>query len=182
MSATEVKLTSGQVWTAQRLGHVLLRSSYAVALFISLIGAGCPDQSHGQTPGYGQRPDDWAPYISGPYLEKLRDVLKTYRLAGDTIAYLHYEGIPQSINSVDLFRVSPGQECGEKACYFVLVASDFPEVPLITECKFQQAGLAHFFNPDGSKFFGFEFSCQESLLHVQVSKTKFWVSSQKKSQ
>lgn len=172
--------TTRAFWRTQMMP--LARLSSAIILVIGLIGAGCPDQSYGQTPGYGQRPDNWAPYKGGPYLEQLQEILKKYHVSGGTIAYLHYEGMPESINSVDLFRISTAEECSERTCYFVIFAADFPKIPLMTECQFLQAGLAHLFNPDGSKFFGFEFSCKESLLHVQVSKTQFWVSSQKKNQ
>jgi hypothetical protein len=162
--------------------QVLLKIYSVVALAAVLIAAGYSSQSYGQAPGYVKGPDNWAPYTKGPYLEQLQNILKSHRLSGATISYLHYEGIPDSINGVNLFRVSKGQECSENTCYFVIVAEDFPKTPLMTECRFIRAGLAHLFNPDGSKFFGFEFSCKESLLHVQVSRTQFWVSSQKKDQ
>ncbi len=161
----------------RRITGALFKKNLAVALLIVAFTFACPSAGFSQTEGYWRKPDNWEPYKDGPYFMRLQEILKTYRLSDSSIAYLHFAGIPPGIGDVELFRIALGQECSESTCYFVLFSSDLGDVPLITQCQFQRMGLAHLFNPDGSNFFGFEFSCQDMLLHVQVTKTQFWVSS-----
>jgi len=54
----------------------------------------------------------------------------------------------------------------------VLLAADLTE-PLLTPCQFTRAELSHLFNPDRSRFFGFEFACADAVLRVKVTPTHF---------
>jgi hypothetical protein len=76
-----------------------------------------------------------------------------------------------AVGPVEPFRIPIGRECSESNCYFfVLLASDLA-VPLVIPCQFKQAALLHLFNPDSSRFFGFEFSDTDDLLQVKVAPT-----------
>jgi hypothetical protein len=136
-----------------------------------------------QIPGYGERADEWAPYERGRYFEQLQEIVSTYQFADGKITYLHFETRDAGIGPVELFRI-PGarsRDCGGNDCYFfVLVASDHSGTPLMTPCQFKQAALSHLFNPDGSSFFYFEFSCQDTLLQVKVTPTHLMAISIKK--
>jgi hypothetical protein len=154
------------------LKNLLAMAFGACLLGIASLGAGVC-----QTPGYGDKPDQWAPYESGQYADYLQKIIRTYRFSDGKIAHLHFEEDAAGVGPVELFRISSGLECNESNCYFVLFASDVGDAPLITECQFKQAGITHFFNPDRSHFWGFEFSCKDTLLHVQVTKAQFWATS-----
>jgi hypothetical protein len=113
-------------------------------------------------PGYDDKPDQWAPYESGQYFDQLHKIAQTYQLSGSKISYLHFELTGAGIGPIELFRIPKRRsaDCSENDCYyFVLIASDHSDAPLFDPCRFKQAALTHLFNPDRSKFFGFEFSC-----------------------
>jgi hypothetical protein len=154
------------------LKKILATAFCACLLGVVFLGAGIC-----QTPGYGDKPDQWAPYESGPYSEQLQKIVKTYLFDGDSkITYLHFEETAAGVGSVELFRIPDKQsrDCNEKDCYFfVLVASDYSNAPLVTPCQFKRVGISHFFNPDRSHFWGFEFSCSETLLQVKVTPSHF---------
>ena len=153
------------------LKNILATAFCACLLGIVSLGAGVC-----QTPGYGEKPDQWAPYESGQYFEQLQKIVETYRLSGSKITYLHFEETDVGIGPVELFRVPKlrNADCSERDCYlFALIASDHSNAPLVIPCQFKQAALSHLFNPDRSRFFGFEFSCTHTLLQVKVTPTHF---------
>src|SRR6266705_1515190 len=102
-----------------------LKNILAAALCAGLLafsGAGIC-----QTPGYGEKPDQWAPYESGQYFGRLQKISKIYRFDGSKITYLHFEETDVGVGPVELFRIPVGRSpnCNENDCYFfVLVASD----------------------------------------------------------
>jgi hypothetical protein len=153
-----------------------LKNIMAAALCAGLLGAVFPGAGVCQTPGYGETPDQWAPYESGQYFDRLQQIVGTYQLPEGKITYLRFELAGVGIGPVELFRIPARQsaDCREHDCdFFVLVASDYSDAPLVTPCQFQRAGLTHLFNPDRSRLFGFEFSCSETLLQVKVTPTHF---------
>ena len=153
-----------------------LKKILATAFLVGLLGVASLGAGICQTPGYKDKPDEWAPYESGQYFEQLQTIVKTYDFDGSKITYLHFEQTGVGIRPVELFRipVARTQDCSEKDCYFfVLVAFDHRDAPLMTPCQFKQAALSHLFNPDRSRFFGFEFSCEDALLQVKVTPTHF---------
>lgn len=80
------------------------------------------------------------------------------------------------VGPVELFRipVDGDRDCNEDQCYFfILIASDYSNAPLVTPCQFKRIGISHLFNPDRSHFWGLEFSCSEALLQVKVTQTHF---------
>jgi hypothetical protein len=155
----------------------LLKNMLAAVLCAGLFGFVSLGPGVCQTPGYGEKPDQWAPYESGQYFDHLRKIISTYRFSDSKISYLHFEESYANVGPVELFRISRGPDCSENNCYFVLFASDLGDAPLITECQFNRVGISHFFNPDRSHFWGFEFFCKDTLLHVQVTRTQFWATS-----
>ena len=153
-----------------------LKNFLATAFCACLLGIVFLSAGICQTPGYGDRPDQWAPYASGPYFERLQRIVETYRLDASEFAHLHFEITGVGVGPVELFRIpeSRSRDCNESQCYFfVLVASDYSNAPLVTPCQFKRAALTHLYNPDRSRFFGFEFSCSETLLQVKVTPTHF---------
>jgi hypothetical protein len=153
----------------------LLRKVLAAALFAVLLGI---FSSAGvcQTPGYGEEPDQWAPYESGQYFDRLQQIVSTYQLPESKFTYLRFELNGVGIGPVELFRTRAPQnaDCSEHDCYlFVLVASDHRDAPLVIPCQFKQARLTHLFTPDRSRFFGFEFSCPKAQIQVKVTATHF---------
>jgi hypothetical protein len=127
-----------------------------------------------QAPGYGAKPDEWAPYESGQYFDRLQKILGVYEFSDRKISYLHFEIKDVGVGPVELFRIPAGKSCSENNCdFFVLVAYDHSDAPLVTPCQFKQAALTHLFNPDGSRFLLFEFACPETLLQVKVTPTHF---------
>jgi hypothetical protein len=161
-----------KVRTSRNFLKGILATAFCAGLFgILFLGAGVC-----QTPGYGKKPDQWAPYESGQYFDRLRKIISTLHFSDRNIAFLHFEDTRAGVGPVELFRIPVGRsrDCRENECYFfVLIASDHRDAPLVTPCQFKQAALSHLFNPDGSRFFGFEFSCAEALLQVKVSPTHF---------
>lgn len=152
----------------------ILRRLRATTLAVSLFGALLTTSGIAQTPGYGVEPDRWAPYESGRYFDHLQKVLRTYQLSGWKIDYLHFQVTEFPVGPVDLFRISHGRECRDQDdCYFVLFSSDMPEAPLVTACQFEWGGYAHFFNPDRSNLWGFQFACKDTALQVKVTPTHF---------
>src|SRR6266481_1730213 len=86
-----------------------------------------------QTPGYGDKPDQWAPYESGQYFDQLQNISKIHRFDGSKISYLHFELRDVGIGPVELFRIPVGrsQDCIENDCYFfAVVASDHSGTPV----------------------------------------------------
>jgi hypothetical protein len=153
------------------LKDILATTFFVCLLEMAFLGAGIC-----QTPGYGEKPDQWAPYESGKYFDRLQEILGIYNISGSKIAYLHYELNDVRVGPVELFRIpmSRSLDCGEKVCYFfILIASDHSDSPLLTPCQFKLAALTHLFNPDGSRFFDFEFSCADTVLQVKVTPTHF---------
>jgi hypothetical protein len=166
-----------------KTGRSVLKKILAATFLVGLLGIVFCDAGICQTSGYGEKPDEWAPYKSGQYFEQLQEIVKTYSFDPTKITYLHFEQTGVGIGPVELFRfpTAGGQDCSENDCYFfALVASDHSGTPLLTSCQFKLAALSHLFNPDGSRFFGFEFSCDDSLLRVKVTPTHFMAISAKK--
>jgi hypothetical protein len=154
----------------------LLKNILATAFCACLLGIVFSGAGVCQTPGYGEKPDQWAPYESGQYFDQLQKIVKTYRFDGSKITYLHFEETFAGVGPVELFRipVSRSRDCSENdCCFFALFAYDHSGAPLLTPCQFTQAALSHLFNPDSSRFFGFEFSCEDALLRVKVTPTHF---------
>jgi hypothetical protein len=137
-----------------------LKKMLTTIALVGLLGIVSLGSGVCQTPGYGEKPDEWAPYERGRYFDQLQEIVKTYEFADGRITYLHFETTAAGIGPVELFRL-PGarsRDCGGNGChFFVLVASD-------------HSGT-HLFNPDRSRFFGFEFSCPATLLQVKVTPT-----------
>jgi hypothetical protein len=153
-----------------------LKKFMALAFLVYLFGVLSLGSAVCQTPGYGAKPDQWAPYATGRYFDHLRKIASAYRISDSKIAYLHFELSETGVGPVDLFRIPdrPNSSCDESDCYlFVLFASDYSGTPLVTPCKFKEAGLTHLFNPDGSRFYGFEFLCEGSVLQVKVTSNHF---------
>lgn len=101
-------------------------------------------------------------------------ILGVYEFSDRKISYLHFEIKDVGVGPVELFRIPAGKSCSENNCdFFVLVAYDHSDAPLVTPCQFKQAALTHLFNPDGSRFLLFEFACPETLLQVKVTPTHF---------
>lgn len=158
-----------------RSSRGFLKKRLATILCAGLFGIVLSSIGIAQTPGYGEGPDKWAPYESGRYFDHLQKIVSTYRFSGWKIAYLHFDDNGLLVGDVDLFRISRGAECsGDGDCYFVLFSSEMPEAPLVTACQFRRGQTAHLFNPDGSKFWGFEFECKDTLLQVKVAPTHFF--------
>jgi hypothetical protein len=155
--------------------HGVLNKRLVTALYAGLFASALSSVGVAQTPGYGQQPDKWVPYESGQYLDRLQKIASTYELTGWKIAYLHFDANGLPVGDVDLFRISRSPQCaGKDDCYFVLFSSERREAPLITACQFKWGQTAHFFNPDGSNFWGFEFECKDTLLQVKVTPTHFF--------
>jgi hypothetical protein len=152
-----------------------LKGVIATALCVCLLGVVFSGSGICQTPGYGRTVDDWAPYESGQYLDRLQKIAGTYQFSGK-ITYHRFELSDVGIGPVDLFRIPARQSahCSGDDCYFfVLIASDYSGAPLVTPCQFKQAVLTHLFNPDSSRTFLFEFTCADALLQVGVTPTSF---------
>jgi hypothetical protein len=66
------------------LKNLLAMAFGACLLGIASLGAGVC-----QTPGYGDKPDQWAPYQSGQYFEQLQKILSIHAVADSRIFYLH---------------------------------------------------------------------------------------------
>jgi hypothetical protein len=152
-----------------------LKKIMTTALYVCLLGVVFCGSGVCQTSGYGHTVDDWAPYESGPHLDRLQKIAGTYRFSGK-ITYHRFELSDVGIGPVDLFRIPARQSahCSGHDCYFfVLIASDYSDAPLVTPCQFKQAVLTHLFNPDSSRTFLFEFTCADALLQAAVTPTSF---------
>ncbi len=155
--------------------HGVLKKRFVTPLYAGLFASALSSVGVAQTPGYGQQPDKWVPYESGQYLDRLQKIVSTYELTGWKIAYLHFDAKNPSVGDVELFRISRGGECGNNDdCYFVLFSSEMPDAPLVTECQFMWGQTAHFYNPDRSNFWGFQFECKDTFLQVKVTPTHFF--------
>jgi hypothetical protein len=114
-------------------------------------------------------------YTGGRYFDQLQKIISAYRISENKISHAHFELSDTGVGPVELFRI-PDQsaDCSSKPCdFFVLIAADYSVAPLVIPCQFGGAGLAHLFNPDGSRFYGFEFSCEGGLLQVKVTSDHF---------
>jgi hypothetical protein len=153
------------------LRRIMRRVFCAGMLVIAFSGVGIC-----QVPGYGEKPDQWAPYEQGKYFEQLRRLANTYRLPEGKISYLHFELKDGGVGPVEVFRVpmARNEDCHESDCFlFSLVAFDHDETPLVTTCQFKRARLVDLYTPDDLDFFGFEFSCLDTVLQVHVTPTHF---------
>jgi hypothetical protein len=160
-----------------------LKNIMATALCACLLGSAYSGVGVCQTPGYGEKLDRWAPYTSGIYFDQIQGIVKTYLFDGSKITHLHFEENFARVGPVELFRipVARSRDCSDNDCYFfVLLAHDHRDAPLLTPCQLTQAVLSHLFNPDGSRYFGFEFSCEDTLLRVKVTSTHLMTVSVKK--
>lgn len=154
----------------------LLKKLMATALVVCLFGVLSLGTGICQAPSYAEEPGPWVPYTSGRYFGQLQKIVDTYRFSDRKIDYLHFELSDTGVGPVDLFRipVRRSADCSLSDCYFfVLIASDHSGAPLVTPCQFRGAGLTHLFNPDGSRFYGFEFFCERSVLQVKVTPNHF---------
>ena len=111
-------------------------------------------RGHLPDPGLWREARPVASHYSGRYFDQLQLIMETYRFSDGKVNHLHCEQRGLGIGDVDLFRLSVGSRCNEENCLFVLFASDRGDVQLTTPCQFKRAGLAHLFNPDGTKFWG----------------------------
>jgi hypothetical protein len=155
-------------------GRGFLKKRLAAILCAGLVGIALSSAGFAQTPGYGERPDKWASYESGRYFDHLQKIVSTYRFSDWKIAHLHFGANDAELGDVDLFRISRGPQCHKDDCCFVLFSSGMPEAPLITGCQFRWGQTAHFYNPDRSGFWAFEFECEDTLLRVKVTPTHFF--------
>jgi hypothetical protein len=161
--------------TETKSGRGPLKKWLVTALWAGLLGIVFASVGVAQTPGYGQRPDNWASYEGGRYFDHLQKIVSTYRFSGWKIDYLHFDVNDPMVGTVELFRISRGPECGgNDDCYFVLFSSEMPNAPFITACRFGWGQTDHFYNPDRSHFWGFQFECKDTLLQVKVTPTHFF--------
>ena len=170
------KAGGGDVGDETRTTTLGSLKKFRTAFFAVLLGIVFSSAGVCQTPGYGEEPDQWAPYESGQYFDRLQQIVSTYQLPESKFTYLRFELNDVGIGPVELFRTRAPQnaDCSEHDCYFfVLVASDHRDAPLVIPCQFKQARLSHLFTPDGSRFFGFEFSCPKAQHQVKVTPTHF---------
>ena len=161
----------------------VLKSIMATAFCIVLLGIVFSGAAICQTSPYAWKPGPWEPYKSGKYFGQLQKIAGTYRFSDSSITFVHFELSDVGVGPVDLFRipVDRNRHCSGADCYFfVLVASDHSSAPFLTSCQFTQAVLTHLFNPDDTRFFAFEFSCEDALLEVKVTPSHFMAYSTKK--
>ena len=172
---------SGQIKSRRGgfLKNILATAFCIVLLGISFSGAGtCQTISP-----YAEEPGPWKPYKSGKYFDQLRNIASTYMFSDSNFTFVRFELSDAGIGPVDLFRipVDRNRHCSGADCYFfVLVASDHSSAPFLTSCQFTQTVLTHLYNPDRTKFFAFEFSCEDALLEVKVTPSHFMAYSTKK--
>jgi hypothetical protein len=117
--------------------HGFSKKLMATALCACLLGVIFSGAGVCQAPGYGEKPDQWAPYERGQYFDQLQKIVSTYQFDGSKITYLHFEDAIAGVGPVELFRIPARQsaDCREHDCYFfVLVASDYSDAPLVTPC------------------------------------------------
>jgi hypothetical protein len=151
------------------------RMFHGVLLTITSVGAAVA-----QTPGFGERPDQWALYESGPLRAHIQAILDAEHMLGAKVEYLHFDARDVGLGPVELFRLSLGSDCSKDFCYFALISSNFPNAPLTTICQFAFGALSHMFRPDGSTIFAFEFACPDGLtLQVALSQTHFTLTSKR---
>jgi hypothetical protein len=74
-----------------KTGRSVLKKILAATFLVGLLGIVFCDAGICQTPGYGEKPDEWAPYKSGQYFEQLQEIVKTYSFDPTKITYLHFE-------------------------------------------------------------------------------------------
>ena len=153
-----------------------IRASLREVLAVALLALGVVFSGPAacQTPGYDLQPDQWAPYESGIYLDRLHALMTTYRMSTAKIDYLRFEIKAWPVGPIELFRVSLDPQCSEDRCFFALFSSDLGDVPFVTFCHFKRGKMGHLFNPDRSNFSGFEFSCRnDDVLQVKVDHVHF---------
>jgi hypothetical protein len=88
-----------------------LKSFLATTFCACLLGIVFLDAGICQTPGYGDKPDQWAPYERGKYFEQLQKIVDTYRFDGSKITYLHFEETDIGVGPVD-YSVFPTSRAG----------------------------------------------------------------------
>ncbi len=74
-----------------KLTRGLLKKFIASAFLVCLFGVLSFGSAVCQAPGYGEKPDQWAPYTSGRYFDQLQKIASAYRISDSKIAYLHFE-------------------------------------------------------------------------------------------
>ena len=122
----------------------------------------------------------WVEYKEGEYLDRIKAIFRRqYNVTLQHIARDHYPGLGW-VGDVDVFRVSAGETCEEKPCYYVMFSATLGEIPFITDCPFERAVLTDILHADGSNYFAFLFSCESSVFQVQVSRDHFWINSEQK--
>jgi hypothetical protein len=91
----------------------LLKNIMAMAFCVCLLGILSLGAGVCQTPGYGQKPDQWAPYERGQYFDQLQKIASTYQFDGSKVTYLHFEDAFSGVGPVELFRIPVGrtQDC-----------------------------------------------------------------------
>jgi hypothetical protein len=94
----------------------LLKNFLATAFCACLLGIVFLSAGICQTPGYGDKPDQWAPYDSGPYFERLQRIVETYRLDASEFAHLHFEITGEGSGPLSCFAFpKAGAEIATKA-------------------------------------------------------------------
>jgi hypothetical protein len=68
-----------------------LKKMLTTIALVGLLGIVSLGSGVCQTPGYGEKPDEWAPYERGRYFEQLQEIVKIYEFAAGKITYLHFE-------------------------------------------------------------------------------------------
>jgi hypothetical protein len=98
----------------------LLKNILATAFCACLLGIVFSGAGVCQTPGYGDKPDQWAPYESGQYFEQLQKIISIYQFADSKITYLRFEITNVGVGPVELFRIPVGRsrDCSEKRLLF----------------------------------------------------------------
>jgi hypothetical protein len=154
-------------WTIIKCAAFLLLVSTA---FTTVIGGLAQ-------PAQGQMPLSWEDYRGGEFIDRLNDIFRHYGIIFRHVARMHYSGPKGALGDVDLFRVSERDTCDQMPCYYVLFSADLGEIPIITACPFERSTLEQNHHPDGSLFYAFQFSCERSVMQVQISHDHFFVTS-----
>ena len=93
----------------QTAGRIFLKKILATAFLVGLLGIASLGTGICQTPGYGEKPDQWAPYENGQYFGQLQKIVSTYRFPDRKISYLHFELTNVGVGPVELFRIPVGR-------------------------------------------------------------------------
>src|SRR5450631_3739844 len=101
MTENGTKAVRRLFWTPRAIRSVW-KKILATAFLVGMLGFASPGAGYCQAPGYGEKPDQWAPYESGGYFNALQGMIGTYELAGSRIEYLHFEIRDIGIGPVEL--------------------------------------------------------------------------------